>query len=106
MTARGSSASFGCRSASVAGALAAAGTLAGTDSGAGGCTTVEGGLAASARRISATRAHAVVTVSNPATSRPNMIRLVLTEPMVGTSVRYLAFRSTPPSVDKQPGHLN
>jgi hypothetical protein len=104
MTARGSSALFDARSAAVdsdaAGAAGSTGLTGATVTServsalaaAGGLTGANGaavgaGLTADPPRISATRVHAAVAVSNPARRTPIMTRFVLTEIMVDTSVR-------------------
>src|SRR5881628_2590223 len=129
MTARGSSASFDCRSGavarrssrgsalggpqagedaaagvvgliaaagrvSVAGALDVGGAFTCTNSDAAGPATVGAGLSADGRRNSVTRAHAAVAVSNPTTRRTSMIRSVLIEIMVATSIRFSSRRPT------------
>src|SRR6266850_94281 len=109
MTARGSSALFDARSAAVdsdaagaavsagltgasvtcerVSALAAADGLTGANGGADTGASVGADLTADPPRISATRVHAAVAVSNPARRTPIMIRFVLTEIMVDTSAR-------------------
>src|SRR6266403_3299281 len=106
ITARGSSTLFAARSAAVdsdaagaavaagvagvtansgrVSAVAVAGALTGTNRGVDSRTAVGAGLTAGAPRISATRLHAAIAVSNPARGIPNGILFVTTEIMVGT----------------------